>query len=91
MNSKLEKLGDVFELLSCGIPKRIIFDLSNDDDTFYNVKIFTDIADKSKNKVYECYIECKSMIDSIKCYPLAYNHEDENERIFTITIPDLDE
>lgn len=90
MSSKLETLGDVFELLSCGSPKRIIFDLSN-DDTFYNVKILTDIVDKSKNKVYECYIECKSRINSIKCYPLVYNHEDENERIFTITIPDLDE
>lgn len=90
MSLKLEKLGDVFELLSYSSPKRIIFDLSN-DDTFYNVKIFTNIADKSKNKVYECYIECKSRIDSIKCYPLVYNHEDENEKIFTITIPDLDE
>lgn len=90
MSLKLEKIGDVFELLSCGSPKRIIFDLS-DDETFYNVKIFTNIIDKSKNKEYECYIECKSRIDSIKCYPLVYNREDENEKIFTITIPDLDE
>lgn len=90
MCSKLEKIGDVFELLSCGNPKKIIFDLS-DNGTFYNVKILTDIVDKSKNKVYECYIECKSKIDSIKCYPLVYDHADENEKIFTITIPDIDE
>ena len=90
MSLKLEKLGDVIELLSCGSPKRIIFDLS-DDDTYYNVKIFTDIVDKSKNKAHECYIECKSRIGSVKYCPLVYNREDKNEKIFTITIPDLDE
>ena len=84
---KMQRIGDVFELLSCGKPKRITFDLS-EDGTFYHTKIYIDIVDKSKNEEYEGYIECKSSLDSIKDYSLIYNHDDKNSEIFTITIPD---
>ena len=50
-----------------------------------------DIVDKSKDKEYEGYIECKSSLNSIASYPLIYNHEDRDAEIFTITIPDIDE
>ena len=59
MYTKMEKIGDIFKLLSCGNPKRITFDLS-EDGTFYNAKIYIDIVDKSKDEEYEGYIECKS-------------------------------
>lgn len=90
MYPKMEKIGDVFKLLHCGNPKRIIFDLS-EDDTTYNAKIYIDIVDKSKDKEYEGYIECKSSLNSIESYPLMYDHEDKDAKIFTITIPDMDE
>ena len=84
---KMERIGDIFNLLSSGRPKRVTFDLS-EDGTFYNTKIYIDIVDKSKDEEYEGYIECKSSLDSIKNYPLIYNHEDRESEIFTITIPD---
>lgn len=87
---KMEKIGDIFRLLACGNPKRITFDLS-EDGKFYNVKAYIDIIDKSKDKEYDGYIECKSSLNSIANYPLAYNHEDRNAEIFTITILDMDE
>lgn len=86
---KIEKIGDIFKLLSCGNPKRITFDLS-EDGTYYNVKIYIDIIDKSKDEEYEGYIECKSSLKSIENYSLVYNHENRNAEIFTITIPDID-
>ena len=52
---KMKRVGDVFELLACGKPKRVTFDLS-EDGTFYNTKIYIDIIDKSKDKEYEGYI-----------------------------------
>ena len=51
---KMKKIGDIFELLHCGNPKRIVFDLS-EDGTFYNAKIYIDIVDKSKDKEYETF------------------------------------
>ena len=87
MYPKMEKIGDIFSLLHCGSPKRIIFDLS-EDGTFYNVKIGIDIVDKSKDKEYEGYIGCKSTLNAISEYPLVYNYEDGDAEIFTITIPD---
>lgn len=86
----MEKIDDIFKLLACGNPKRITFDLS-EDGQFYNTKIYIDIVDKSKDKEYGGYIECKSSLNSIANYPLIYNHEDRDAEIFTITIPDMDE
>ena len=90
MYPKMEKIGDIFKMLHCGSPKRIIFDLS-EDGVSYNTKIYIDIVDKSKDEEYEGYIECKSSLNSIENYPLIYNHEDRDAEIFTITIPDIDE
>lgn len=87
---KMEKIGDIFELLSCGNPKRITFDLS-EDGTFYNAKIYIDIVNKLKDEEYKGYIECKSSLNSIANYPLIYDHENRSAEIFTITIPDMDE
>jgi hypothetical protein len=87
MYPKMEKIGDIFKLLSCGNPKRITFDLS-EHGTFYNAKIYIDIIDKSKDEEYEGYIECKSSLNAIENYPLVHNHEDRDAEIFTITIPD---
>lgn len=87
---KMEKIGDIFKLLSCGNPKKVTFDLS-EDGAFYNAKIYIDIINESKNKEYEGYIKCKSGLNSIANCPLVYNHEDENAEIFTITIPDMNE
>ena len=84
---KMKRIGDVLELLSCGKPKRVIFDLS-EDGTFYNTKIYIDIIDKSKDEKYEGYIGCKSNLESIKNYSLVYDREDKDSEIFTITIPD---
>ncbi|MBE7018432.1 MAG: hypothetical protein E7413_00925 [Ruminococcaceae bacterium] len=84
---KMKRIGDVFELLSCGKPKRVIFDLS-EDGTFYNTKIYIDIIDKSKDEEYEGYIECKSNLEHIENYSLVYDREDRDSEIFTITIPD---
>ena len=86
----MEKIGNIFKLLACENPKRITFDLS-EDGNFYNAKIYIDIVDKSKNKEYEGYIECKSSLNSIANYLLIYNHEDRDAEIFTLTIPDMDE
>lgn len=87
MYPKMEKIGDIFKLLHCGNPKRIIFDLS-EDGTSYDAKIYIDIVDKSKDEEYEGYIQCKSSLNSIENYPLIYDHKDGNAEIFTITIPD---
>lgn len=84
---KMKRIGDVFELLSCGKPKRVTFDLS-EDGTFYNTKIYIDIVDKSKDEEYEGYIECKSSIESVENYSLVYDREDRDSEIFTISIPD---
>lgn len=84
---KMKKIGDIFELLHCGNPKRIVFDLS-EDGTFYNAKIYIDIVDKSKDEEHEGYIECKSSLNSIENYPLIYDYEDREAEIFTIIIPD---
>lgn len=88
MYPKMEKIGDIFKLLSCGSPKKITFDLS-EDGTYYNAQIYIDIVDKSKGEEYEGYIECKSSLNSVESYPLVYNHEDRDAEIFTITIPDM--
>lgn len=87
MYPKMEKIGDIFKLLHFGNPKRITFDLS-EDGVSYDVKIYIDIVDKSKDKEYEGYIQCKSSLNSIENYPLIYDHENGNAEIFTITIPD---
>lgn len=86
MYPKMEKIGDIFKLLHCGNPKRITFDLS-EDGTSYNVKIYIDIVDKSKDEEYEGYIECKSSLNSVENYPLIYDHDNGDAEIFTITIP----
>ena len=88
MYPRMEKIGDIFKLLHCGNPKRIIFDLS-EDGTFYNVKTYIDIVDKSKDAEYEGYIECKASLNTVESYPLAYSHEEKDAEIFTITIPDI--
>ena len=87
MYPKMEKIGDIFKLLSCGNPKRITFDLS-EDGKFYNVKIYINIVDKSKDEEYEGYIECKTSLNSMVSYPLVYDHKDKDAEIFAITIPD---
>ena len=84
---KMKRIGDVFELLSCGKPKRVTFDLS-EDGAFYNVKIYTNIVDKSKDEKYEGCIECKSGLYPVEMYPLIFDNENKNPEIFTITIPD---
>lgn len=88
MCAKLEKIGDIFKILT-GNPKRIIFDLS-EDGKFYNAKIYVDIVDKSKNEEYEGYIECKTSLNSIASYPLVYDYNDKDAEIFTMTIPEED-
>jgi hypothetical protein len=90
MYPKMEKIGDMFKLLGCGNPKRITFDLSEDGE-FYNVKIYIDIVDKSKDEEYEGYITCKSSLNTVASYPLIYDHIDRDAEIFTITIPDMGE
>lgn len=88
MYSKMENMGDIFKLLNCGSPKRIIFDLA-EDCVSYNAKIYIDIVDKSKDEEYEGYIECKTSLNTVASYPLLYDHEDRDAEIFTITIPDI--
>ena len=90
MYSKMEKIGDIFKLLNCGSPKKITFDLA-EDGVSYNTKIYIDIVDKSKDEEYEGYIECKTSLNAVANYPLLYNHEDRDDEIFTITIPDIEE
>ena len=91
---EIERVGDIFKLISGSSPnrinpKRITLDLS-EDGTFYNTKIYVDIVDKGKDKEYEGYIECKSKIPSfVENFSLVYDHKDNGDaEIFTITIPD---
>ena len=83
----MERIGDILKISSFDTPKRITFDLS-EDGTFYNVKIYTNIVDKSKDEKYEGCIECKSGLYPVEMYPLVFDNEDKNPEIFTITIPD---
>lgn len=89
---KLEKVGDIFKLLSHASdnpikPQRMTFDLS-DDGTFYNTEIYVGILDKNKNEEYEGCIKCKTNIPSFtEDFRIVYDYEDENAEIFTITIP----
>ena len=86
----MEKIGDIFKLLGCNNPKRITFDLS-EDGKFYNVKIYIDIVDKSKNEEYEGYFACKSSLNTVASCPLIYDHIDKDAEIVTINIPDIGE
>lgn len=89
----MEKIGDIYKLLSHSSsnqmkPKRITLDLS-EDGTFYHIKMYVNIVDRSKNKEYEGCIECKSRIPSfVEDFTLVYDNEDGDAEIFTITIPD---
>lgn len=90
MYSKMEKIGDIFKLLNCSNPKKVTFDLSEDGE-FYNVKIYIDVVDKSKDEKYEGYIACKSNLNTVANYPLIYDHMNKDAEIFTITISDKEE
>lgn len=90
MYPKMEKIGDIFKLLNCGNPKKVTFDLSEDGE-FYNVKIYIDIVDKSKNEKYEGYVTCKSNLSTAADYLLIYDHTNKDAKIFTVTIPDKEE
>ena len=90
MYPKMEKIGDIFNLLNCDNPKKVIFDLSEDGE-FYDVKIYIDIVNKSKNKKYEGYVTCKSNLSTVVDYFLIYDHTDRNAKTFTVTIPDEEE
>ena len=90
MFPRLENLNDVLAILiDERPPKRMIFDLS-EDGTFYNAKIEIDVVDKSKDKVYKGYIECKTRPKFLE-YSLVYDINDRKSKIFTINIPDLEE
>lgn len=87
---KLERIGDIFKLLSPASsnlkPNRITLDLS-EDRTFYHTKIYVDVVDRSKNEEYEGCIECKSKIPSfVDDFNLVYDRDDRDAEIFTITI-----
>lgn len=87
---KLERIGDVFKLLSPASsdikPNRITLDLS-EDRTFYHTKIYVGIVDRSKNEEYEGCIKCKSKIPSfVDDFSLVYDIDDRDAEIFTITI-----
>lgn len=93
MSVKMERIGDIFKLLSNSDneikPKRMTFDLS-EDGKFYYTKLYVDIIDKNINKKYDGYIECQSNIDFVKNFNIIYDHDSRDAEIFTITIPDME-
>lgn len=90
---KIEKVGDIFTLLSSNKPmnpKRITLDLS-EDGSFYHTKIYVNIVDKNKDEEYEGCIECKSKFPSfVEEFTLVYDRKDREAEIFEIIIPDYE-
>ena len=90
MFPRLENLNDILAILmDRRPPKKMIFDLS-EDGTFYKTKIEIDVVDKSKEKVHKGYIECRTRPKFLE-YSLVYDINDRESKIFTITIPDLED
>lgn len=91
MSAKIEKIGDIFKLLSYSNNemklKRMTFDLS-EDGKFYHTKLYVDIIDRNINKEYEVYIECRSNINTVNNFDVVYDHDNRDAEIFTITIPE---
>jgi hypothetical protein len=82
-------LGDLLYLLSPDKPikpKKIIMDLS-EDGTFYYTKLYIDVIDRSKNQEYEACIECRS--NKLE-FDLIYDLKNRDEKIFTLTIPEIE-
>lgn len=72
-------------------PKKMTFDLS-EDGTFYYTKLYFDVVDRNTNEIREMYIECKSSVayalDFVNEFTVRYDFVGQDEKIFTITIPE---
>jgi len=69
-------------------PKKMTFELS-EDGTYYNTRFCIDI--KEGDKTYEGYIECKTDITETCSFVNSFTilpDNDEEQTIFTVTIPE---
>lgn len=90
---EIKRVGDMTQLLTHGNsnnwkPKRMTFELS-EDGTYYNTQFCIDI--KEGDKTHEGYIECKTDITETCGFVNSFTllpDNDEEQTIFTVTIPE---